>query len=72
MSAAETALKHASLVGPGTCVHPTAVEKLLKESNAVGLAMVSGEAPEKIMAALNGGSIGCRTTSPETENPPAD
>lgn len=53
--------------------HPTAIAKSLKEVNDVAeTGAVSGEAPENIIAALKGGSTGCRTIIPETENPPAD
>jgi hypothetical protein len=58
MSTADTALKHVSLAGPGACVHPIAIEKLLKASNLVDFGEESGSAPENITAALNGGFIG--------------
>lgn len=68
--AAGTCLRHASLAGPGVSPQPTALEKLLNEVNdAASVGVVSGEAPEKIIAALNGGLTGCRMIMPETEKP---
>jgi len=52
ISSAETSLKHASLDRPAISPQPTALAKLLKEVNdAAEVGVVSGEAPEKIIAA---------------------
>lgn len=67
------AFKHASLAGPGDCVQFIAVAKPSKASNAVGLNGARfGEAPENNIAALNGGSTGCRETNSATDSAPAD
>lgn len=51
--AAGTCFKQASRPGPGACVHPTAVEKLLNEVKE-GMGTIDTCAPDNIMPARNG------------------